>query len=287
MSSISPAKFADELAAQRFQMLEDLTKELEGEVVFPTCFEVAVRMRQVLSDPDVSIERLAVAVRSDPLISSKLLALANSTAYGGDQPIRDVSSAIQRLGVTVVRTTGLAIAMRQMLLLRGIVAFDDIANQLWQHSLLAASASYVVAHRMTAINPDEAYFAGLVHDIGAFYMLFHATKYPELVARPESLKHLVVQWHESIGVTLLESLGVPENVAEATRDHDVLRESPVVPRNLRDLVYVGNILAGSYFEWRYQDTDSALIERYPLGPQYLALSEEIHEHARSMTTGFS
>jgi HD-like signal output (HDOD) protein len=174
--------------------------------------------------------------------------------------------------------------MRQMLMLRDIAAFGDLASQLWQHSLQTASACFILASRMTRLNPDEAYFAGLVHDIGAFYMLYRATQYPELVARPESLKHLVVQWHESIGSNLLAALHVPEDVIEATRDHDCLREAPEVPRNLRDIVYLGNFLAGSHFEWLYQDVDGATINRFALGSHYVALHSEIREHARLMAT---
>ena len=135
---------------------------------------------------------------------------------------------------------------------------------------------------MTRTNPDEAYFAGLIHDIGAFYMLFRATKYPELVARRQSLKHLVIQWHEGIGLTLLEALHVPEEVIEAAREHDLLREAPLVPGNLKDIVYIGNFLAGSHFEWLFQDIDRATIERHALGTQYTALDDEISAHTAAM-----
>src|ERR1039458_9924956 len=114
MKSISPNKVGGALAAHRFQMLEDLAQELAGDVLFPTCFDVAARIRQTLNDPNVSLEKVAVVVRADPLISSKLLALANSAAYhSGQLPCREVKAAIERLGLNFVRTTGLAIAMRQ------------------------------------------------------------------------------------------------------------------------------------------------------------------------------
>ncbi len=277
-----PEKVSDELAAQRFQMLEDLAKDLTGEVLFPTCFDLVINLRNLLKDPDASIERVTSAVRADPLISSKLIALANSAAYADKPVLKEVRAAVQRLGLNTVRSTSLAIAMQQMMQLTAIVEFSEMANELWLHSLTTASACYVVAQRMTRINPDEAYFAGLVHDIGAFYMLFRATKYPELVARRESLKHLVIQWHEAIGLTLLEAMHVPGEVIEAAREHDLLRPAPTVPKDLKDIVYIGNFLAGSHFEWRYQDVDRAMIERHALGVQYTSLSDEIAAHTAAM-----
>lgn len=279
--------FGSELAAQRFQMLEDIAKELAGEVIFPTCFNVAVRIRQVLDDSNTSMEKIAFAVGGDPLVSSKLLALANSAAYAAGQPVRDVRGAIQRLGLQAVRSTSLAIAMKQMLLSRELVAFDELTVRLWQHSLRSASAASVVARQMTRINPDEAFLAGMVHDIGAFYMLYRAAQYPELSSRPESVKYLVAQWHDSIGQSVLGALGMPENIVEAARDHDQLRDAPVPPRNLSDVVYVGNFLAGANLEWLYQDIGAATVNRFSLAPQYLELSDEIAEHAKTVGAIFA
>lgn len=282
----SPDKSPDEIAVQRFQMIEDLTKELSGEVVFPVCFDVAVRVRKLMDDPNASIDKIALVLRADPLISSKLVALANSAAYAGDAKLHDIRAAIGRMGLNVTRTTSLAIAMRQMLLAKGTAAFSDLAQKLWKHSLLAASSCSVIARRMTRIDPDEAYFAGLIHDLGAFYMIYRATTYPELVERPDTLQHLVIQWHESIGSTLLSALGVPENVVDATADHDTLREVPASPKNLQDLVYIGNILAGSHFEWLYQDVDLDIARQFTPPQQYLDLGEEIRAHVKSMASVF-
>lgn len=282
----TPDKSPDEIALQRFQMVEDLTKELAGEVVFPVCFDIALRIRKLMDDPNASIDKIALVLRADPLISTKLVALANSVAYGGDGKLRDIKAAITRMGLKVARTTSLAIAMRQMLLAKGTSAFADLAQKLWKHSLLAASSCSVIARRMTRIDPDEAYFAGLIHDLGAFYMIYRAATYPELVERPDTLKHLVIQWHESIGLTLLTALAVPENVVGAIADHDTLREVPASPRNLQDVVYTGNILAGSHFEWLYQDVDLDIARKFTPPQQYLDLSEEIRAHVKSMAAVF-
>lgn len=51
-------------------------------------------------------------------------------------------------------------------------------------------------------------FAGLVHDMGAFYMLYRAVQYEDLRQRPETVKYLIAQWHESLGVSLLGALEV-------------------------------------------------------------------------------
>jgi HD-like signal output (HDOD) protein len=282
--TIAPSddKTGDALKAQRFQMLEDIAKELAGDVVFPTAFDLVIRLRKALQDPDLSIDRLAELIGLDPLISARLIGMANSAAYSrGGPKIQTVKSAVQRLGINAVRNAVLAIAMNQLLRAKDLVPFSDFADRLWRHSLRAAAAAAVVARQMTRIGPDEALLAGLVHDLGAFYMLYRAARYPELVARPESLKYLITQWHENIGHTLLLALGLPEAVADAMRDHDTPRQCPQPPRSLADVVYVANLLAEARFEWLYHDNEAGPVHG-SLGTDYVALTDEIDAREQEM-----
>ncbi|HRP95190.1 MAG TPA: HDOD domain-containing protein [Rhodocyclaceae bacterium] len=271
------------LSAQRFRMLEDIARELQGEIVFPICFDVAIRLREMIDDETKPLEQIVRLVMLDPLISARLLRMANApTARAGRDEIRDVRSAIARLGLKTVRTTAMAIAIKQLLRSRDMVDFTELAHNLWVHSILTASAACIVARELTRFNPDEAMFAGLVHDLGAFYMLYRAAQYPELRARPDTVKHLVAQWHESIGVSLLEAISVPPAIVDAVRDHDVLRTLPASPRTLNDVVYISNLLAGGGFEYLHQDVDPAALRAHEPPERFQALLPAIQEHSREL-----
>lgn len=285
------AEFPDlngqKLNDQRFHMLEDIAKELSGDVVFPTCFDVAMHIRKALQDTEQPLEKIIAKISLEPLIGAKLMQLANSVAFNPKAiEVHDLKGAISRLGMEVVRGTAMAITMSQMLRSRDSSNFADISQLLWRHSLLAASAAWVIAKRMTRLNPDEAMLAGMVHDLGAFYMLYRATQYEELRSRPQTLKYLIAQWHESIGVSLLGALEMPEDIVEAVRDHDVLRPAPSTPKNLRDVVYLANMLAGGLFEWIHLDIDQETTRQFDPGEAYLALKPEIQEHALQMRAVF-
>ena len=272
-------KVGEELAAQRFGMLADIARELAGEVLFPTCFDAVLRLRKELQNPEITLARIAQVVQLEPLVAAKLVRLANSAAYAvHGQPIRELPSAIQRLGLNVVRATALAVAMGEILQAKEMAGFSELAQSLWEHSIRCAAAARLLARAYTRISPEEALLAGLVHDLGAFYMLYRAVQYPELRERPETLKHLIMQWHEAIGVTLLESLGLPREIAQASNDHDHPRPIPDVPRTLADLVYIGNLLAGGYREWlhlsrRSQDSQN------PPDPQEEEIKRCLDKHA--------
>lgn len=269
-------KTGDSLKAQRFQMLEDIASEMSRKLVFPTCFDVTIRLRELLDDPDAPIEKISTAVSLDPLISSRLLSVANSVLNRRDgPPCKDLQSAIMRIGTKSVRSLALGVAMKQLLLAKDLTDFDGISRRLWTHSVTTAAACSVLARKFGRVTADQALFAGLVHDLGASYMLYRASQYDELRQRPDTVKHLVYQWHESIGESLLFSLGIPEEIAIATRDHDHPRPVPDYPRNLTDIVYIGNVMAGGHFEWMKKDFDAAAQARVELGEPYLSLIDDM------------
>ena len=281
-------KVGEALNTQRFQMLKDIALELGGDVVFPTCFDAALRLRKELQNPDLPIARMAKVVGVEPLISAKLMHMASSVLYSPDgTPARNLATAITRLGVELTRTTTLAIAMSQLLRAKEMAAFSDLTHALWDHSIKSAAAARVLARTHTRINQDTALMAGLVHDLGAFYMLWRAVQYPELRSRPDTVRYLIIDWHESIGVTLLNSLGVAEEIVQATIDHDRHRVVPSPVLTLADLVFVSNILAGAHTEWLYSDNPDVVAAANTIRETYAGLLPEIEADALEMKAVFA
>ncbi|WP_294358854.1 HDOD domain-containing protein [Propionivibrio sp.] len=281
-------KVGEALSSQRFQMLTDIARDLAGDVVFPTCFDTAVHLRQALQNPDVPITQIVRLVSVEPLIAAKLLHLANSVYYNpSGAAVRGLPEAVTRLGVSLVRTTALAVAMNQLMRSREMVVYSDLMRDLWQHSIKTAVAARILARAHTRLNPDEAMLAGLVHDLGAFYMLYRAMQYAELRARPESMRYLIVQWHESIGVTLLNALGLPTEIVDATIDHDQPRPVPTTLRTLADVVYVANLLTSQNFDWLYPESATVSNEITLAVAAYSEILPQVDADAREMMVVFS
>lgn len=233
-----------------FRLLEDIARELSGEVNFPTCMDAALMVRNTLKDHGVGLDKVLLAVSMEPLIASKLLQLANSVTYNpSGKIISDLATAVQRLGFDVVRTVSLAVAMDQMLKSRNLAGYQDIAHQVWAHSIQTAAIARVLARRLGRVNPDDAMMAGLVHDIGIFYLLYRASEYPEYMENRAAVLELIQGWHEGIGESLLHALGIPERICDAVRDHEHLRQVDT-PCTVRDVLYFANLLGGDDSQWR-------------------------------------
>jgi putative nucleotidyltransferase with HDIG domain len=160
----------------------------------------------------------------------------------GGKPVSDVRSAVMRVGHDVVRSTAVALAMEQLKAAKDVQAFHEQAEWIWRHSLEVAAIAYVITKKHTRLNPDEALFAGLVHDIGRFYLLSRATAYPELVDHPGELDALIQEWHPSIGQAVLHEFDLAEPTQKAVAEHEH-HPAAYPPRQLVDVITLANRVA--------------------------------------------
>ncbi|MDR2678211.1 MAG: HDOD domain-containing protein [Zoogloeaceae bacterium] len=243
-----------------FKILESIANDLSGdEINFPTFLDITLQVRTVLKSPSFSMEKLAKLVSAEPLMSTQIVRMANSVALNPvGRQVADVKTAIIRVGTDTVRTISFAVAMKQILYGKGMLVFKDLPRRLWEHSAYAAALCRALARRLLKgkVSEDEAMFAGLVHDIGAFYLLFRATQFPELADDEEGLYTLLGGWHDSIGVSLLSAMGQSEALLCAVQEHEQPREIKAV-ENLSDLLYVADKLAHLVSPWRPVDASDS------------------------------
>ncbi len=85
-------------------------------------------------------------------------------------------------------------------------------------------------------------FAGVVHEIGQFYLLARAAAFPALLQREQELSGLMFSFSRSVGRAVLESLKVPAQIVDAVDDPSI--EGPVVPpRTLADVIFLAESMA--------------------------------------------
>jgi HD-like signal output (HDOD) protein len=185
-----------------------------GDIVFPTHTEIALRVQRMLDDPDCAIDTLGKLIAAEPLLSARVLAIANSIAYNpGGRPVTEVRNAIARLGFVALRALAASIIVRQMQDMSRTPADRAFAARLWEHTANVAALARVVARRVTRQNPDAAFFAGIVHEVGSFYLIARAGDYPGLLASN------LEAWHGAgeavVGRAVMRALDVPPHILDA------------------------------------------------------------------------
>jgi len=229
-----------------FKFVQDLAHQLSGgNLELPAFPDVAIRIQKVLNDPNVDAGKVARAVSSDPVISARLLKVANSAANRGVVNIGDIPTAVTRLGFKMAHNTAVSIAVEQLMQAESEDALKPRLKKLWTHSLQVAAISFVLAKKQTNINPDEAMLAGLVHDIGKFYILTRMKNYPDLFGQPDAMDEVMRDWHTGVGRAILESWRFSEELATAVDEHEMLERSVLGQADLTDVVLVANLCAHS------------------------------------------
>ena len=232
----------------RSEALKRITEQAgKGELVFPTNVNASLKIQQALDDPDCSIETAAKLVITEPLLAARLVAIANSVAYsrfGGG--VTNVRMAITILGFGTLHSVVTSVVIRQISNAITDPSLRAKANQLWEHSAHVAALAHVIARKVSHVDFETAMFAGIVHEVGGFYLLSKAQEFPGLIEKiahqTDSMDELDETPEVIIGRAVLNKLMVPKSVVTAVESLWYgIRAMP--PTTLGDTLLLANELS--------------------------------------------
>ncbi len=228
------------------QLYNSILADLDtGKLLLPTLPEVALKVREVVNDQDVTAAQLADIIVTDAALSARLLKVANSALYRGRVPAESVQAAVSRLGLQMVRNLVTSLVMEQMFKPTSRL-LEKRMRALWQHSTEVAAISQVIASKQPGIKTDEAMLAGLIHNIGVLPILMRAENTPGLIENDARLDQLITNLYPRIGAAILKNWQFPQNLITVAAEHANLnRNSGPEGPDLCDVVQVANLQ--SYF----------------------------------------
>lgn len=141
--------------------LEIRLRRSENLPVLPQAVSSVIRLAD---DPNAGPKDLEKVIERDPAITAKVLRVANSAYYGG-QNAATVGRAIAFLGTNAVRSLVVSIAFQQMISAKAVCPhFNKV--EYWRHSLGVATACRILGKMRMPAKSEELYVAGMMHDIG-------------------------------------------------------------------------------------------------------------------------
>lgn len=224
MRAIRPACYPERLAGRgagynfRVNKLEAfgyiVAQAARGEITFPTSVNAVLRLQQALDDPDCPLDEAIRLVLAEPQLAARTVALANSAAFGGGgAPVTNVRAAVIRIGYRRLQALVASLVVRQFGSRIKDPQLRAKAEQLWEHTVHVAALAQSLARHVTFVNPDTALFAGIIHEVGGFYLLSRADEFPGLLEDdPEKWGELC---EDVVGLEVLRKLAVPAPVADA------------------------------------------------------------------------
>jgi hypothetical protein len=114
-------------------------------------------------------------------------------------------------------------------------------------------------------------------------MLYRATLYPDLLARPESLKHLALDWHGGISDALFSAMNLPAPVVEAVRQEESSEAIPSIPSTLGDVLQASCVLANVFFSPPAEAPELSP-SATEIEPHYIELQKAVRIYRRKLSS---
>jgi HD-like signal output (HDOD) protein len=127
--------------------------------------EVTAKIVQIVEDPRATARDMHDIIRTDPALAAKILRVVNSAFYGLPSQVASLERAILLLGLSAVKNIALAASLSRLFDVQA-VSEQFAARDLWRHCVAVGVAARLLASTAREPHVDEAFVAGLVHDMG-------------------------------------------------------------------------------------------------------------------------
>ncbi len=216
----------------------DLGKFIRSIDNLPTLPSVVARVNELVENPSSSAADINQAIRQDLALSARILKLVNSSFYGFPRRISSIAHAVVILGFNTVRNVVLSAFVLDSFASRDL-PFGH--KTFWIHSLGVGVTASILASRRGISEGEDAFIAGLLHDVGKVVLHQYArADFAEVLKVAgekdclmyEAEQEVLGTTHAEVGAMLLEAWHLPERLVKAVGLH----HAPADADEHRDLV---------------------------------------------------
>lgn len=259
-----------------------LAKALDKVTEISAIPEITTRIMDVVENPKATARDMHDIVKCDPALAARVLKVVNSAFYGLPSQIANLDRAIIMLGLSAVKNIALAASISRLFTPEPICEQFE-ARDLWKHSIAVGVCSRLLARKVTREFAEEAFVAGLVHDMGLLieHQLFGA-KLRQVALRcfhqiedfRTVERELIGADHEAFGAALAVKWKFPQSLRNAIAyHHDPARLNPEF-RRLAAFVCIADVCCcqikhGFYLTAAHQQLSNELLQEVGLTPATL------------------
>ena len=184
---------------------------------------VATKLLELLSAADTETKDLVTTLSLDPAVSARVVKMANSAVYDQQRKITTVERAIVVVGQNTLRNMALESSLRNAKRTYGL-----LERRMWENSIASAVCCRLIANSTGSYDPEEAYLAGLLHQVGKTLMINRDKALYQEVQRIVDAgegelidveRGLFAYSHDLVGAALLDKWNFPEQLIAVTHHH--------------------------------------------------------------------
>jgi len=207
----------------QFTSVQDFLDHVQAELdanrlVLPTLPDIALKVKNAVTDGDISAKELADMIVTDAALSTQIIRVANSPMYRGASEINNIQTSVSRLGNNTVRSLVTCLLMKQIFRPSSKL-LESLFRRTWEQSINVSAISRALCAFVPHLNADEAMLAGLIHQIGKLPILMLAEKIPEFRDSPTRMEKLLEKVHPAVGKLIMDAWDFPVNLKPVASEY--------------------------------------------------------------------
>ena len=198
---------------------------MQKKLDLPALPEAALKIRQAINHPEVGSSEIIQIVQTDPVLSARLVKVANSPLYGTWREIKTVRDAVRRLGLETTKHLSFSLSVKKLFTAKSSV-IKEFIHKIYLESTAIASLSYVITQQQaTHLDPEQALLSGLIQNLGLIPILKYIDGHPSMMQTTEQLGKSIENLYVPVSTLILnewnfdpEFLQIVEQAENWTRD---------------------------------------------------------------------
>lgn len=216
----------------------------------PTLPGIAIRILEAVQKEEPDLKEIGNIISMDPPLSAEVLKIINSAFYGLPSKVTSVFHAISLLGINTVKNLALSFTLVKNFRVEALEAFDH--TLFWKDSLIGAVATKLLAEKILPEYSEDAFFLGLLHNIGILTLLQCMPKQYSLVLKEmefsdyayhEAEDQILGFNHMTVGEYLVKTWGLPETFYKPIGSHHLPGEMSAADEEIEKLAKILHLAA--------------------------------------------
>ncbi len=212
---------------------------MEEKLEIPSLPNIAIRLRKAMQK-EISVADAVKIVQLDPVITAKLIEVANCPLYLTLNPAKSCHDAVSRIGLNATRNLVISFSIKQIFKSHA-PDIKKYLDRLWKQSLNLSCLSYVLALESKQHNPEEALLAGLICDIGAIPFLNFVANLPTEYHDITEIDKAIPVVKNIVGATVLKNWNFTEEFIQVALTSDDWYQNSSDQLSLTDIVVLSRL----------------------------------------------
>lgn len=212
---------------------------IDEELEVPSLPSIAIQLRKAMQN-EIGVEEAVKIIQLDPVISAKLVEVANCPLYISRTPAKSCFEAVKRIGLNPTRSLVISLSIKNIFK-NDSPRIRHILDHIWKESIYLSSLCFVLASSSKQAIPEEALLAGLIADIGTIPFLNFVSNLPDDYYNEKEIIQAIPVVKGVVGATILEKWGFTEDFIDVPLMSELWHLHSEGPLTYTDIVILSRL----------------------------------------------